>query len=192
MESLFKPVLMKLINKIQFISVSDCITDHYSYCTVPGKQLSVGIVFYDDIVMRVLVGNTITEVNRQVKQEYKRVAKSSKVPYKLDLQIVKYLSGEPIAFECKAALWTNGFTARVINKCSKVPYGEVLTYSGLAAKAGNGQAARAAGTAMRNNRCPLLVPCHRVIKANGEPGRYSAGSGTATKVMLLDMEKSNT
>lgn len=68
--------------------------------------------------------------------------------------------------------------------------GETLTYRDLAKLAGRPHAARAVGNAMKHNRLPLLVPCHRVLKSNKtDIGSYSAGEGTKTKQWLLDHEK---
>ena len=83
----------------------------------------------------------------------------------------------------------NSFFAKAIKACSKVPYGKVLTYAQLAKAAGNEKAARAAGSAMRNNPTPLVVPCHRIIRSNGSLGNYSGANGTETKSALLMMEK---
>lgn len=66
-----------------------------------------------------------------------------------------------------------------------------LSYGDLAAKAGLPRAARAAGTAMRRNPMPLLVPCHRVVPANARAaavGNYSGPGGVATKLRLLRLE----
>lgn len=80
------------------------------------------------------------------------------------------------------------FARRVVELCRKIPYGRTLTYSELAAKAGSPRAARAVGNVMRTNRCPLLVPCHRVVPRNAGLGGYSAAGGVRTKLRLLEME----
>ena len=68
--------------------------------------------------------------------------------------------------------------------------GETLSYKDLAKLAGRPHAARAVGRAMKSNRLPLLVPCHRVVRSNrSDIGCYSAGEGTKTKQWLLDHEK---
>lgn len=68
--------------------------------------------------------------------------------------------------------------------------GERLSYKNLAKLAGRPHAARAVGRAMKSNRLPLLVPCHRVVKSNqSDIGSFSGGEGTKTKQWLLDHEK---
>ncbi len=80
------------------------------------------------------------------------------------------------------------FHARVLNACREIPYGQTLTYGALAAKAGAPGAARAVGNCMAGNCVPLIIPCHRVVRAGGDIGRYSAAGGSATKRRLLKME----
>jgi methylated-DNA-[protein]-cysteine S-methyltransferase len=84
------------------------------------------------------------------------------------------------------------FRARVLNLCHKIPYGVTFTYGELAAKAGAVGAARAIGTCMARNPLPLIVPCHRVTRAGGVIGPYSAAEGTKTKSRLLAMEATQT
>lgn len=67
-------------------------------------------------------------------------------------------------------------------------FGETITYGELAARAGHPGKAREAGLAMASNRTPLVVPCHRVLAANGGIGGFSAPGGTGTKLRLLGLE----
>ena len=55
-------------------------------------------------------------------------------------------------------------------------------------QAGYARAARAVGNVMAANRVPIVVPCHRVVPAGGQLGRYSAPGGVRTKLRLLEME----
>lgn len=69
-----------------------------------------------------------------------------------------------------------------------VPPGRTTTYGELAAAAGAPGAARAVGRAMGRNPCPLVVPCHRVLAAQGATGGFSAHGGVVTKRRLLFLE----
>jgi len=80
------------------------------------------------------------------------------------------------------------FVRKVIERCRAIPYGERLSYGELAAAIGAPGAARAVGTAMRKNRTPLVVPCHRVVAAGSRPGGYSGAAGVRTKLRLLEAE----
>jgi methylated-DNA-[protein]-cysteine S-methyltransferase len=79
-----------------------------------------------------------------------------------------------------------GFYRRVLRATARVPFGEVITYGDAANRAGNPRAVRAAGTALGSNPIPIVVPCHRVIRAGGEIGNY--GGGPQMKRFLLELE----
>ena len=80
------------------------------------------------------------------------------------------------------------FQSRVVQACRNIPYGATVTYGELAFQAGSPNAARAVGNCMANNRTALLIPCHRVVGANGQLGGFSAAGGTDLKQRLLDIE----
>ncbi|MHC4829813.1 MAG: methylated-DNA--[protein]-cysteine S-methyltransferase [Planctomycetota bacterium] len=79
------------------------------------------------------------------------------------------------------------FRERIYQLLRGVPAGEVVSYGDLAELAGRPRAARAVGSAMRNNPVPLFVPCHRVIAAGGKLGGFNGG--LEIKVTLLDHER---
>ena len=78
------------------------------------------------------------------------------------------------------------FNRRVLDELARVPYGEVVTYGELAARAARPRAARAVGTVMNRNPLPIVLPCHRVIGANGKLVGY--GGGLDRKEALLRLE----
>jgi methylated-DNA-[protein]-cysteine S-methyltransferase len=80
------------------------------------------------------------------------------------------------------------FQLRVVKACRKIKAGQSRSYADLAASAGSPRAARAVGSVMRNNRYPLIVPCHRVIASNGKLGGFSSPQGLAMKERLLERE----
>lgn len=91
---------------------------------------------------------------------------------------------------CRTKLDLTGYTPfqkKVYQTLQKIPAGKVITYAGLAKKAGYPGAARAVGTAMKKNRVPIVIPCHRVIRANGSVGLYN--QGVRWKKLLLTAEK---
>jgi methylated-DNA-[protein]-cysteine S-methyltransferase len=83
------------------------------------------------------------------------------------------------------------FQRRVLRRCRQIPYGHTISYAKLAAQAGCPGAARAAGNCMAANRIPLMIPCHRVVRSDGQPGAYSAPGGSRTKRRLLALEAKN-
>ena len=67
------------------------------------------------------------------------------------------------------------FQVRVWQELRKIPWGETISYKELAVRAGNPKACRAVGQANGANPIPLIIPCHRVINADGSLGGYSSG-----------------
>ncbi|MDW7738685.1 MAG: MGMT family protein [Bacillota bacterium] len=80
------------------------------------------------------------------------------------------------------------FFESVLEHVRQIPSGEVITYKKVAELAGSPKAARAAGQALKSNRHPIIVPCHRVVGSSGKLGGFSGPEGW--KKMLLDLEKS--
>lgn len=80
------------------------------------------------------------------------------------------------------------FTGRVLRACRAIGYGQTRSYSWLAAAAGREGSARAAAAVMSKNPLPLVVPCHRVIYADGRLGGFSAPGGVELKRRMLALE----
>jgi len=81
------------------------------------------------------------------------------------------------------------FTGMVYRACRQVPYGQTTSYSELAKQIGRPDAARAVAAALGANPVPLVVPCHRVIYADGRPGGFSAEGGVDLKLRMIELEK---
>ncbi len=103
-------------------------------------------------------------------------------------ELDQYFEGRRQTFELPLdwRLSHPGFYRRVLRETRRVPLGEVITYGEAAARAGSPRASRAAGTALATNPLPIVVPCHRVIRAGGELGNY--GGGPEMKRFLLELE----
>jgi O-6-methylguanine DNA methyltransferase len=80
------------------------------------------------------------------------------------------------------------FEQRVYVIARTIPPGRTLTYGDIATKLGDKLAARDVGQAMGKNPFPIVVPCHRVVAANGKLGGFSANGGVKTKLKLLAIE----
>lgn len=105
-------------------------------------------------------------------------------------RLQRYAKGMPVDFsdvQVDSGVLTE-FHARVLKACREIAYGTTITYGELASRAGAPGAARAVGNCMAGNRVPLIIPCHRVVRAGGDIGPYSALGGSATKRRLLNME----
>jgi methylated-DNA-[protein]-cysteine S-methyltransferase len=80
------------------------------------------------------------------------------------------------------------FHRRVYDVTRTIGPGRTLSYGEIAARLGEPDAARAVGQALGRNPIPIIVPCHRVLAADGGTGGFSAPGGTATKLQLLAIE----
>ncbi len=83
-------------------------------------------------------------------------------------------------------LITGSFRCNVLEATSAVPFGQAITYTEAAARAGNPRASRAAGNALGSNPIPVVIPCHRVVRTGGAIGGY--GGGPEMKRFLLHHE----
>ncbi len=81
--------------------------------------------------------------------------------------------------------------ARIYDLVRRIPCGRTLSYGQVAEQLGDRQLARAVGQAMARNPFAPLVPCHRVLGANGRPGGFSAQGGLRTKLLLLTTERAD-
>ena len=81
----------------------------------------------------------------------------------------------------------HGFGRRVLGATARIPFGEVATYGEIAGRAGVPSGARAAGQALGANPIPIIVPCHRVVRAGGAIGGYTGGLDR--KLRLLAVER---
>ncbi len=83
---------------------------------------------------------------------------------------------------------TPEFNRRVYAIARTIPPGRTLTYGEIAERLGDRALARAVGQALGQNPCPLVMPCHRVLAADGKTGGFSASGGVVTKLRLLTIE----
>ena len=83
---------------------------------------------------------------------------------------------------------TDSFYDKIYAAVCEIPRGRVATYGQVAAMAGNGGAARAVGNALHHNPAPGLIPCHRVVNAQGRLAPHFAFGGDAEQQRLLEAE----
>ncbi|MCP4633078.1 MAG: methylated-DNA--[protein]-cysteine S-methyltransferase [candidate division Zixibacteria bacterium] len=102
-------------------------------------------------------------------------------------QLKEYLSGKRNKFDLKVDLsGTTDFRKNVYKQLLKVKSGKTISYGQLASKAGNKDASRAVGSAMASNPVPIIIPCHRVLRSDGDLGGF--GGGLNMKRKLLEIE----
>jgi methylated-DNA-[protein]-cysteine S-methyltransferase len=101
-------------------------------------------------------------------------------------EIREYFAGERREFTVPLAPFGNDFELRVWDALREIPYGETVSYGEIARRIGAPSAARAVGLANGRNPIAVIVPCHRVIGADGSLTGY--GGGLERKRYLLDLE----
>ncbi|MEO9180159.1 MAG: methylated-DNA--[protein]-cysteine S-methyltransferase [Acidimicrobiales bacterium] len=101
-------------------------------------------------------------------------------------QLNAYFSGNLTAFDVPMNFSGTDFQCSVWRQLSSIPYGETISYGELARRIGNPNASRAVGLANGRNPISIIVPCHRVIGANGSLTGY--GGGLERKAWLLEHE----
>jgi methylated-DNA-[protein]-cysteine S-methyltransferase len=102
------------------------------------------------------------------------------------IQLEDYFAGQREAFDIQLVLTGTPFQRQVWGALRNIGYGETISYGELARRIGKPSAARAVGLANGSNPISVIVPCHRVIGANGTLTGY--GGGIERKRLLLDLE----
>ena len=100
----------------------------------------------------------------------------------------RHLEGEPTTYEDVEidVDWATPLQRELVAAARAIPWGEVVSYGELAALAGRPRAARAAGSFCADNRYSLVIPCHRVVAANGIGGYGSAGPELKRRLLALE------
>ncbi|AFA47254.1 methylated-DNA-[protein]-cysteine S-methyltransferase Ogt [Acetobacterium woodii DSM 1030] len=106
---------------------------------------------------------------------------------KASQQLDEYFSGQRQSFDLPLQPQGTDFQQKVWKALQDIPYGEVCSYKAIAQAIGNEKACRAVGGANNRNPISIIIPCHRVIGANGDLVGY--GGGIELKKQLLALEK---
>ena len=149
------------------------------------------IFFYDFPPGRMMIaenGAALTHLHfsRESSFEGARV-KESALLKEAALQLEQYFAGKRKAFDLPLALKGTAFQLKVWRALQEIPYGQTRSYGEIAQAVGNKRAARAVGGANNKNPISIIIPCHRVIGADGKLVGY--GGGLEKKVYLLALEK---
>jgi methylated-DNA-[protein]-cysteine S-methyltransferase len=102
-------------------------------------------------------------------------------------ELDEYFAGTRMRFDLPLDwVLASDFSRRILTATAAIEFGQTGTYGGVAAAAGNPKAARAAGRALNTNPIPVVVPCHRIVGANGALVGYAGG--LERKLTLLELE----
>lgn len=117
----------------------------------------------------------------------RRVLRSPRAVDPVRRELSEYFEQRRQAFDIAVDLrGSTAFSAQVLEELARVPYGATATYGELAARVGRPKAARAIGMIMNHNPIPIVLPCHRIVGANGSLVGY--GGGLDRKEQLLRLE----
>ena len=121
------------------------------------------------------------------KRGFEKAEEVGEPPWGLGEQLDAYFSGEPVELEAPSWFaWGTPFQKAVWTAIRAIPYGQTRSYSWIAKRIGRPRAVRAVGNAVKANPLFLLVPCHRVVRADGSLGGFCYGG--AVKEWLLRLE----
>ncbi len=101
-------------------------------------------------------------------------------------QLTEYFAGTRREFSVTLALAGTDFQLTVWRALQAIPYGETVSYGELAKRIGQPTAPRAVGLANGSNPIPIIVPCHRVIGADGSLTGFGGGIPTKRKLLVLE------
>lgn len=153
---------------------------NYVIYNSPYGELKIG---YED--------NKIIFIKKDISSEANliKVSKGNNLTDKVCRQLDEYFKGERKSFDFKYELRGTEFQKKVWNALINIPYGETCSYKDIAINIGNEKASRAVGMANNKNPITIVIPCHRVIGANGKLVGYFGGLDM--KKGLLKLEKEN-
>ena len=127
------------------------------------------------------------ELDRLARSFGVRVLRSARPIDTARRQLDEYFDGTRQRFDLPVDLkLLADFNRRVLRELARVPYGEVVTYGELAARSARPRAARAVGTVMNRNPLPIVLPCHRVVGANGKLVGYAGGLDRKETLLRLE------
>ena len=134
------------------------------------------------------VGELWLDGGRLLWHELPRAGTGEDAGHPLGERLRAFFAGEPVGFDdVELDLeWCTPFQLAVADALRRVPRGEVVTYGELAALAGHPGAQRAAGSFCAQNRFPIVVPCHRVVSAEGLGSYGSLGIDYKRRLLALE------
>ena len=154
-------------------------TTYYTFTDTPaGEVLLVGD------------GSTVQGIHWKVFKRLPKIQKDwveNKNAFKSVIkELGEYFKGTRTSFDFKFAAQGTDFQKKVWNELSKIPFGETVSYAGIAKAIKKPKAVRAVGTAVGSNPISIAVPCHRVLSSNKKLSGFAGG--LESKMVLLKRE----
>ncbi len=164
------------------------------YLTLESPVGQVYVAYNSHGLSAVQRADSALEFERRFREQFGRgVYIADDAPATLACELERELRGQgraQVRFDLRGL---SEFERAVLLKALEIPRGEVRPYAWVAREIGNPKAVRAVGTALGNNPIPIFIPCHRVVRSNGETGEYGLGGEANKRTMLraegITMEK---
>jgi O-6-methylguanine DNA methyltransferase len=161
---------------------------YYTNFTVPQLKRTFLIAKNEKGICNITFNNNEKQFVKMLNEYLGDKVVKSRIKLKSEVkQILEYFSGKRKSFNLKVVLIGTKFQTKVWLALAKVKYGETVSYSELARRAGNKNAVRAAATCCATNPVAIIIPCHRVVAKNGLGG---FGGGLPMKKFMLKLENS--
>ena len=160
-----------------------------AYVTVPTPLGRLLVAATERGVCRVALGDTASALEADLIAEFPAARVVQDKSGKLHgwvTPILAYLDGREPDLDLPLDIRATAFQRRVWQELQRIPFGETRTYTEVARRIGNPKATRAVAQACASNPVALVIPCHRVVSKNGEPGGYRWG--VDRKRSLLEKE----
>ena len=142
-----------------------------------------GIFIWQNALTKIILPNSVKSI-KAVPSKNKSI-----LMLKVRSQLNQYFEGVRQSFDLKLNLNMSPFFINTLDEVKKIPYGYTRSYKDIAINIKSPRGHRAVANANARNPIPIIIPCHRVIKSNGEFGEY--GGGSVLKKKLLEFENSN-
>ena len=159
------------------------------YAIIDTPAGSFGFVAHDQRLVATHLPGKAQRIKKLIQQQWPDANENRSLMPGFRKKVAGYFSGQRIRFDEKLDLsGMPPFWRLVLEQCRRIPYGRTASYQDLARAVGNPKAARAVGSAMAHNPIPLVIPCHRVLRADGTIGGFSSPSGVSEKKRMLRIE----
>ena len=157
------------------------------YCFYEAPQGVGAVIFDHDGLIDLMLPRPDSNKTKEVLEQYPQSKLMKRDLSEVTTSLNSYFRGQKTGFGCP--LNFNGYTLferEVFAVTQTIPYGDVRSYKWVAERAGKPRAMRAVGQALKKNRVPVIIPCHRVVRSDGTLGGFNAG--VSWKKRLLELE----
>ena len=167
--------------ELDFLIILHSKTKKLEFSIIHSQFGDFGIFIRQNTLIKIILPNTLESI------EAVPLENKSNFMIKVCSQLKQYFEGVRQTFDLKVDLNMSNFFIRTLEEVKKIPYGSTRSYKNIANNIKSPRGYRAVANANARNPIPIIIPCHRVIKSNGEIGEY--GGGSILKKKLLEFEK---